>query len=156
MALLRILVDGYSLLHAWPDLARGRARHSEAARDALISTLTQYGDVMGVPLTVFFDGSGAPKGVPKSESHPKMEVIYSPKGKTADDLIERVACRIVKHGEALVVTNDFAEQDTVRAFGCAALGCEEFILDVNAALRELSDSLERHNRRERQRYRAGK
>lgn len=156
MALLRILVDGYSLLHAWPELARGRARHTEAARDALVATLTQYGDAVGVPVTVFFDGGGAPKGVPKTQSHPRMEVIYSPKGKTADDLIERVAYRIVKHGEALVVTNDYAEQDTVRAFGCRATGCEEFILDVNAALRELSDSLERHNRRERKRFRAGK
>ena len=155
MALLRILVDGYSLLHAWPELARGRARHSPAARDALILALTRYGDAAGVPVTVFFDGGGAPKGTPPPHSNPGMEVIFSPKGKTADDLIERVACRIAQHGEALVVTNDHAERDTVIAFGCRATGCEEFILDVNAALRELSDSLERHNRRERNRYQSG-
>jgi predicted RNA-binding protein with PIN domain len=155
MALLRILVDGYSLLHAWPDLARGKARHSATARDALILTLTRYGDAVDVPLTVFFDGSGAPKGTPAPDSNSVMEVIYSPKGKTADDLIERVACRIVQHGEALVVTNDHAERDTVIAFGCRATSCEEFILDVNAALREFSESLERHNRRERNRYRSG-
>lgn len=155
MALLRILVDGYSLLHAWPDLARGHARHSEPARDALVEVLTRYGDVVDIPVTVFFDGGGAPKGTPKTPTHPRMEVIFSPQGKTADDLIERVAYRIVRHGEALVVTNDHAEQDTVRAFGCRATGCEEFILDVNVALRELSESLERHNRRERKRYRSG-
>jgi len=28
MALVRILVDGYSLLHHWPELAPGRARFS--------------------------------------------------------------------------------------------------------------------------------
>ena len=33
MAVIRILIDGYSLLHSWPELAKGHARHSEAARD---------------------------------------------------------------------------------------------------------------------------
>jgi hypothetical protein len=37
MPLIRILVDGYSLLHAWPELARGSARHSATAREALIA-----------------------------------------------------------------------------------------------------------------------
>src|SRR6266478_2670582 len=31
MALVRILVDGYSLLHNWPELAPGQPRHSAAA-----------------------------------------------------------------------------------------------------------------------------
>src|ERR1700734_3520845 len=56
MALARILVDGYSLLHSWPDLAPGQPRHSERARDELILILTQYHDVTGEPLTIFFDG----------------------------------------------------------------------------------------------------
>ena len=42
MPLIRILVDGYSLLHAWPELARGSARHSAMARDALIASLGEY------------------------------------------------------------------------------------------------------------------
>ena len=42
MALVRILVDGYSLLHSWPGLAPSRARHSAAARDELIQRHTQH------------------------------------------------------------------------------------------------------------------
>ena len=60
MALVRILVDGYSLLHNWPELAPGRARHSAAARDELIRRLTLYQDATGTPVTVFFDGAGRP------------------------------------------------------------------------------------------------
>jgi hypothetical protein len=33
------LVDGYSLLHSWPELAAGAPRHSERARDALVEQL---------------------------------------------------------------------------------------------------------------------
>ena len=42
MALVRILVDGYSLLHNWPELAPGRPRHSALARAELIYVLTRF------------------------------------------------------------------------------------------------------------------
>src|SRR5882724_6880424 len=62
MALVRILVDGYSLLHNWPELAPGRARFSAEARAELIRRLTLYQDAIGTPITVFFDGSGPTSG----------------------------------------------------------------------------------------------
>src|SRR5450759_1973924 len=62
MALVRILVDGYSLLHNWPELAPGRARHSAAARDELIRRLTLYQAAVGTPVTIFFDGASVPNG----------------------------------------------------------------------------------------------
>ena len=63
VALVRILVDGYSLLHGWPELAPGRPRHSASAREKLVHRLTQYRDAIGTPITIFFDGSGAPAHV---------------------------------------------------------------------------------------------
>jgi len=53
MALVRILVDGYSLLHNWPELAPGRRRHSARAREELIHVLTRYHDATGTPVTIF-------------------------------------------------------------------------------------------------------
>ena len=64
MALVRILVDGYSLLHGWPELAPGKPRHSAEARDELVYILTRYHDAVGTPITIFFDGGGAPPGMP--------------------------------------------------------------------------------------------
>ena len=58
MALVRILVDGYSLLHNWPELAPGQPRHSARAREELVHVLTRYHDATGKPVTVFFDGAG--------------------------------------------------------------------------------------------------
>src|SRR6516164_384220 len=101
MALVRILVDGYSLLHGWPELATGAARHSEAARDALVDMLTQYQDVKGTPITVFFDGTGARRGRPKADSKHAVEILFSSAGQTADDLIERAAHRFQEFGEVL-------------------------------------------------------
>lgn len=152
MALVRILVDGYSLLHNWPELAPGKPRHSAAARAELIHVLTQYQDAAGTPLTVFFDGSGAPAGVPKNESTRAVEVLFSKAGQTADDMIERAAFRFQPYGEVLAVTDDNAERDTVIAMGGSVSSCLNFISLVESALNELADDVKQHNRNERNRY----
>ncbi len=85
MALVRILADGYSLLHNWPELAPGAARYSEAARDALVEMLTQYQDSKGTPITIFFDGAGSRRTKLKSTTTGAVEVLFSRDGQTADD-----------------------------------------------------------------------
>jgi len=145
-------VDGYSLLHQWPELAPGRPRHSAAARDELAHILTQYGDALGTPISVIYDGSGAPAGTPKAESTPALEVLFSGGGRTADDLIERVAHRMQPYGEVLVVTDDNAERETVLALDGLASSCTNFIRDIELALGQLAHNLHDRNRRERRRF----
>lgn len=156
MALVRILIDGYSLLHAWQQLAPQYARHSSQAREALVQRLTRYQDMAGVPLTIFFDGQGAPAGTPKLPSSPKVEILYSKAGQTADDMIERVTYRIRPYGEVLVVTNDNAERDTVIAMGGHAQSCEGFIGALEDLLGEMATDLKRHNLREKDRFHRGR
>ncbi len=153
MALVRILIDGYSLLHGWPALVPNAARHSHQARGALLTRLTRYRDATLVPITVFFDGQGAPGGTPKLASSHDMEVLFSRAGQTADDMIERTAYRIKAYGEVLVVTDDRAERDTVVNMGGLATSCSSFIAQVEAALAEMTFDLKHHNRREDQRFR---
>jgi predicted RNA-binding protein with PIN domain len=152
MALVRILVDGYSLLHSWPELAPGAPRHSEAARDALVDLLQQYQDACGTPVTIFFDGQGSRRR-PKPKSGPAVEVLFSSSGQTADDLIERAAHRFQPYGEVLVVTDDHAERDTVSGFGGSVASCGNFIRMIDQTLSELQDDLERHNRTARNAFR---
>jgi predicted RNA-binding protein with PIN domain len=153
MPLVRILVDGYSLLHNWPELAAGAPRHSERARDALVDMLQQYQDACGTPVTVFFDGQGARRTRPKNQSGSAVEVLFSTAGQTADDLIERAAHRFQEYGEVMVVTDDFAERDTVSAFGGLVASCENFIRMIDQALTEMQDNLNRHNRAARKSFR---
>ena len=75
MGIVRVLVDGYSLLHHWPDLAPARERHSFQARDALVAVLTQYQDSSGTPVTVIFDGGGAP---PDTAAHREISECVLP------------------------------------------------------------------------------
>jgi predicted RNA-binding protein with PIN domain len=153
MALVRILVDGYSLLHNWPELAAGAPRHSEAARDALVEMLKQYQDACGTPVTVFFDGTGARRSKPKNQSGGAVEILFSSGGQTADDLIERAAHRFQPYGEVLVVTDDFAERDTVSGFGGSVASCANFIRMIDQALGNLQENLNNHNRAARNAFR---
>jgi predicted RNA-binding protein with PIN domain len=156
MPLVRILVDGYSLLHNWPELAPGKARHSAAARDELIHWLTLYRDAIGTPITIVFDGAGAPPGTPKPISTVELEVLYSGAGQTADDIIERAATRLANYGEVLVVTDDFKERDTVASFGGMAVSCFTFIQDLESTLKEQEREIASRNRRERQKFKMPK
>lgn len=156
MALVRILVDGYSLLHAWPQLAPGQPRHAAAARDELLRILGRYQDAVGTPVTVVFDGTGARRKHSTPEEAQPVEVLFSGAGRTADDLIERAVHRFQPYGEVLVVTDDTAERDLVIGMGGSAWPCATFIAEIESAFRELEQALQRHNRREQTRFRHGK
>jgi predicted RNA-binding protein with PIN domain len=155
MALVRILIDGYSLLHQWPELAPGQPRHSARAREALIEILTQYQDAAGIPVTVFFDGSGKAASAPRDSATPAVEVLFSHAGQTADDLIERAAHRFQPYGEVMVVTDDRAERDTVTGFGSTTSSCANFIRTIGGALDQLAEELQRYNRSEKKRFSRG-
>jgi predicted RNA-binding protein with PIN domain len=152
MSLVRILIDGYSLLHSWPELAPGRPRHSAAARNELIHRLTLYRDAIGTPITIFFDGSGAPIGTPSAHSTPEVEVLYSKAGQTADQMIERAAHRFAQYGEVLAVTDDIAERETVSNMGGMSSSCWNFIQTVESTLKEQADDIKQLNRRERTKF----
>jgi predicted RNA-binding protein with PIN domain len=153
MALLRILVDGYSLLHSWPALAPGKARHSAMAREELVRRLTEYHDAIGTAITVVFDGAGERGRPGEMTSTRGMEVLFSRSGQTADDIIERASAQLAKLGEVLVVTDDYAERDTVIAFGAMAVSCDVFLGMMRDAADDMQRDLKNHNQRERIKFR---
>ena len=77
---------------------------------------------------------------------------YTRAGQTADQLIERAAHRFQSYGEVLVVTDDFAERDTVSAAGGMISSCENFIRTVNSALADLEHAIRNYNQRERSKF----
>src|SRR6266516_5731612 len=156
MALVRILVDGFSLLHSWPELAPGRPRHTAAVRKELINRLTQYHDACGTPITIVFDGAAAKLEIEETPPKPGLEILYSRTGQTADQIIERAAHRLKAFGEVLVVTDDLAERETVTSLGATASTCENFIRTVENDLADLERELDAYNQKERTKFRTSK
>lgn len=152
MSWARILVDGYSLAHAWRELAPGLPRHSAAARDELVARMREYADAAGTPVTLVFDGQSSPYRSSEYVSTASLEILFSKSGQTADDVIERAACLLQPYGPILVVTDDRLERDTVSLFGATPCSCLGFVATVEGTVGAFQLELRRRNERERRRY----
>ncbi len=153
MAVVRILVDGYGLLQHWPEIAPGKARLSEAAREEIIYRLTQYYDISGTPMTMVFYGQPGKNEFGPVTSCPELEVIYTPTERSAEQLMERVVSRMKHYGDVLVVTDDQQERKAVESIGGTVSSCAEFIEMVQGALAELHQDLTRYNEEEQSKFR---
>ena len=136
-----LIVDGHSVIFAWPELRALQTRRPEAARDALIKALIDYQDGSGTHVVVVFDGKGAK---PTEERGP-IQVFYSPAGKTADDLIERLVAKYGTLHHLTVATNDRMEQQTAITFGAVSCVSAEGLRGMlESAERELGRRLKAH------------
>lgn len=117
-----LIVDGHSVIFAWPELRALHRRRSSLARDALVKKLREYQDWTGVRVAVVFDGKGTAVNV---ESEPgEIQIFYSREGQTADSIIERLASKYAARFKLLVATSDVLEQETASACGAECISTE--------------------------------
>src|SRR5205809_3425137 len=110
-----LIVDGHSVIFAWPELRGLQARRSSLARESLIKQLRDYQDWTDVRAVVVFDGKGRKIGA--SSDPGDVQIFYSRSGQSADAIIERLASKYAKRYELLVATSDSMEAETVQACG---------------------------------------
>src|SRR2546429_2815280 len=111
-----LIVDGHSVIFAWPELRKLHARRSSLARETLVKQLRDYQDWTGVHIVVVFDGKG--KKVEATSDPADVQIFYSRSGQSADSIIERLASKYAKRFELTVATSDSMEAETVQA--CSA------------------------------------
>lgn len=117
-----LIVDGHSVIFAWPELRALHERRSSLAREALIKRLRNYQDWTGVRVVVVFDGSGS---TTTELSEPgEIQVFYSRDGQTADAVIERLASKYAADLDLIVATSDSMERQTVIASGAESISTE--------------------------------
>ena len=117
-----LIVDGHSVIFAWPELRRLQARRSSLAREALIKRLQDYQDWTGLRVVVVFDGKG--RKIEATSGPAEIQVFYSRSGQTADAIIERLASKYAKRFELMVATDDSMERETVEACGAEWISAE--------------------------------
>ena len=117
-----LLVDGHSVIFAWPELRRLHGRRTSLARDALVRKLRDYQDWTGIPVAVVFDGKGSAVSVNSDPG--EIQIFYSREGQTADSIIERLASKYAARFKLLVATGDILEQETASACGAECISPE--------------------------------
>jgi hypothetical protein len=117
-----LLVDGHSVIFAWPELRALHERRTGLARDALVKKLRDYQDWSGVRVVVAFDGQGSAPS--QSCEAGEIQIFYSRRGQTADSVIERLASKYAWQFHVLVATDDYLEQETAGASGAECISVE--------------------------------
>lgn len=117
-----LIVDGHSVIFAWPELRKMHQRRTVLARDALVQQLRDYQDWTGVRVVVVFDGKGT--AIDASAFPGEVQIFYSRADQTADSVIERLASKYGAQFKLLVATDDYLEQETVSACGAEYISAE--------------------------------
>ena len=117
-----LIVDGHSVIFAWPELRKLHAKRTSLARDVLIRELRDYQDWSGTQVSVVFDGKG--RSVTITSDPGEIQVFYSREGQTADSIIERLASKYGEKFKLLVATSDVLEQETAAACGAECISAE--------------------------------
>lgn len=126
-----LLVDGHSVIFAWPDLAEIHRRNTASARENLVRRLTGLQDSTAWEVAVVFDGRGAKAS---SDSVPHgIAVFYSKSGQTADEIIERLAAKYSSSCEVTVATDDHMERTTVEALDCLSISTNQLLSEMESA-----------------------
>lgn len=122
-----LIVDGHSVIHAWPDLRDWHGRNARAVRDELVARLTTLHDAADEGVVVVFDGKG-PRPAESERVRPlDVQVVYSGRGQTADAVIERLVVHYAATHELTVVTEDGAVRLAVTAGGAWWMGAEALL-----------------------------
>jgi hypothetical protein len=143
----RLIVDGYNVVHAWPDLKRLLSVSLEAARDGLVERMGVYSLVTGTQVTVVFDAHRTTARNNAEEEKDGVKVIFTRKGHSADHAIERIAYQAAEAGDMITVaTSDRFQRDLVHGTGSAVISAAELERQVIEAEAELARRVKRYER----------
>lgn len=130
----RVIVDGYNIIYAWPELAAIKDVSLEDAREALIGILADYAALSRLQVTVVFDSHRRPDTAPSSETVSGVMVIYSGRKTSADSVIERLIFEAKSADEVTVATSDGVQRDLALGKGVKTMSALTFKTQVEAAM----------------------
>ena len=131
-----LLVDGYHVLGAWPQLTRGRTLNE--ARDELIHRLSDYAGFTGQRVILVFDAWQSDATFSSVEHSAALEIVYTASGETADHYIERASAELAEkvaqeRVKLRVASSDGVEQTVVLGRGALRISSRELIIEMRQA-----------------------
>lgn len=136
-----LIVDGYNILNAWPELAKLSQTSLEHSRDKLIEILANWRGFCGNQVILVFDAHQVRGGVQVTEEIDGIQVIYTPEGMTADQMIERLVQKLPEGLAVYVATSDYVEQRLIFGKGAYRLPARELQKLIYATLAEKQKQL---------------
>jgi len=107
----RLIVDGYNIIFAWPELAALKDVKLEDARELLIGMLSDYAAMTRQKVTVVFDSHKRADATASEQQVAGVTVVYSGRKVSADHVIERLLFDTKPTDEVTIATSDALQRD---------------------------------------------
>ncbi|MDQ0186428.1 putative RNA-binding protein with PIN domain [Cytobacillus kochii] len=138
-----LLVDGYNIIGAWPELQLLKNKDLEAARDLLVEKMAEYQGYSGYRVIVVFDAHYV-KGTERKFKNYNVEVIFTRTNETADERIEKLAIALNNiKTQIYVATSDFTEQRVIFAQGALRKSARELHNEMNHIEKQINKKVKK-------------
>ncbi|WP_108672033.1 NYN domain-containing protein [Peribacillus acanthi] len=132
-----LLVDGYNMIGAWPELRDLRNKDLAAARDKLVEIMAEYQAFTGYRVLIIFDAHFV-QGLERKYKNYKVEVIFTKENETADERIEKLAIELNNiKTQVHVATSDFTEQWAIFGQGALRKSARELLIECQHIHKEI-------------------
>ncbi len=136
-----LIVDGYNIIGAWPELRELKKTDFAGARDKLIEKMAEYKAFTGYRVIIVFDAHQVPGIETKTTNH-NVEVIYTKENEIADERIEKMANELNNiKTQVHVATSDYTEQWVVFGQGALRKSARELLNEMNSIENKINKSL---------------
>lgn len=125
-----LLVDGYNIIHAWPELAELAEDNMDAARVKLLDALCSYQAVKQCHVIVVFDAYRVPGQIERISDYHNIKVVFTKEAQTADEYIERFAYEHQNKYKITVATSDALEQIIISGAGSVVLSAQDLLKEL--------------------------
>lgn len=126
-----LLVDGYNIIGAWPELRELKNNDLAAARDRLVEKMAEYQGFSGYKVIIVFDAYEV-QGLEKKYKNNQVEVIFTKENETADERIEKLAIALSNRTTQIhVATSDYTEQWAIFGQGALRKSARELYHEMN-------------------------
>ena len=142
-----LLVDGYNILFAWPQLKKIAEDSIDTARTLLCDLLCNYQAMRGCAVIVVFDAYKVARSTQSVLEYHNIHIVYTKEAETADAFIEKTTYELSRRFRVRVATSDSAEQLIILSHGAQRVTAEHFYEEVLAIDRQLAEVLEAHERK---------
>ncbi|NTV52166.1 MAG: NYN domain-containing protein [Candidatus Firestonebacteria bacterium] len=120
-----LLVDGFNIIRRDGKLSEAERKNFYGAQELLIQRLAQYRRGTDHRVTLVFDGTASPNPYRHRTEKSGIEVIFSARGETADDVIKDLIAEAGPSQGMLVATADRDLAAACRSYGAGIIPPEE-------------------------------
>ena len=137
-----LLVDGYNIIFAWPELKEMAQDNMDSARTRLLDLLGKYRGMRKCRVIAVFDAYRVQRRNEDVFDYDDVHVVFTKEAQTADEYIEKFAHDNRKRYDITVATSDNLQQVIILGAGCSVMSAGDLKKEIESLDESISKALQ--------------